>query len=65
LSNAIKYSPSNSTVNFELIYQKQEVIFKIQDAGIGIPDEDQLRLFESFHRGNNVGTIPGTGLGLA
>ena len=65
LINAIKYSPTGSTVNFELICQKDLVIFQIQDSGIGIPCEDQQRLFESFHRANNVGNIPGTGLGLA
>ena len=35
------------------------------DKGIGIPVEDQARLFESFHHAANVGVIPGTGLGLA
>jgi len=65
LSNAIKYSPQGSTIHFELAYQAGEVIFQIKDEGIGIPPEDQKRLFESFHRANNVGNIPGTGLGLA
>jgi PAS domain S-box-containing protein len=64
LSNAVKYSPQDSTVTFELSCQDEEAIFKIKDEGIGIPLEDQQRLFESFHRGNNVGKIPGTGLGL-
>lgn len=40
-------------------------IFRIQDKGIGIPKKYHDRLFESFHRGDNVGNIPGTGLGLA
>jgi len=65
LSNAIKYSPASSLVQFELIYQHDEAIFKIQDSGIGIPPADQKQLFNSFHRATNVGTIPGTGLGLA
>ena len=65
LSNALKYSPLNSTVDFEVAFQDREVIFKIQDWGIGISPEDQTHVFESFHRGTNVGTIPGTGLGLA
>jgi PAS domain S-box-containing protein len=65
LSNAIKYSPSGSTIYFEVNCQEKEVIFIIKDSGIGIPKEDQQRLFESFHRANNVGNIPGTGLGLA
>ncbi|WNZ46834.1 sensor histidine kinase [Leptolyngbya boryana CZ1] len=39
--------------------------FEVTDQGIGIPEPDLLRLFDSFHRGQNVGTIRGTGLGLA
>jgi signal transduction histidine kinase len=65
LSNAIKYSPSGSTVHFKLTGLNHRAIFQVQDQGIGIPLEDQPRLFESFHRASNVGTIQGTGLGLA
>lgn len=64
LLNAIKYSPQGSTIDFKLIYQEQEVIFKIQDQGIGIPSEDLGQLFESFYRATNVKDIPGNGLGL-
>ena len=52
-------------VDFDLIFQDAEIIFKIKDSGIGIPVEDQSQLFESFRRASNVGEIPGTGLGLA
>jgi PAS domain S-box-containing protein len=65
LSNAVKYSPTGSTVHFHLAYQDGAAIFQIKDAGIGIPLEDQVHLFESFHRAQNVGNISGTGLGLA
>lgn len=64
LSNAIKYSPDGSVVKFTLLCQSDRVVFKVQDSGIGIPLEDQKRLFESFHRATNVGNIQGTGLGL-
>ncbi len=64
LSNAMKYSPHGGTIQFNLEYISDTVAFRIQDTGIGIPIEDQSRLFESFHRASNVGTIPGTGLGL-
>jgi signal transduction histidine kinase len=64
LTNAIKYSPVGSTVWFELIGQEKTVTFRIQDQGIGIPKEDQKQLFQPFYRANNVGIIPGTGLGL-
>lgn len=65
LTNAIKYSPSDTTVYFDCYCEGEEVIFVVKDEGIGIPAEDQARLFESFHRAKNVGNIPGTGLGLA
>lgn len=65
LSNAIKYSPQGSTVDSELFRQPQAVTFSIRDRGIGIPAVDLAQLFNSFHRGSNVGTISGTGLGLA
>ena len=65
LSNAIKYSPIGSTIHFDLAYQNEAAVFQIRDEGIGIPAEDQEKLFELFHRAKNVGNIPGTGLGLA
>ncbi len=37
----------------------------IKDSGIGIPEADQPRLFDTFYRARNVGAIEGTGLGLA
>ena len=65
LSNAIKYSPQGSTVHFELSSNTQEACLRITDSGIGIPEGDLPHLFETFHRGSNVGEIAGTGLGLA
>jgi PAS domain S-box-containing protein len=64
LSNAIKYSPQGGEVKFELCCENGEAVIQIQDQGIGIPPDDQPRLFESFYRGRNVRKIPGTGLGL-
>jgi signal transduction histidine kinase len=54
-----------SAVYFDLASQDGAVVFQIRDEGIGISPKDEQRLFESFHRGQNVGNIPGTGLGLA
>ncbi|MBF2016620.1 MAG: PAS domain S-box protein [Rivularia sp. T60_A2020_040] len=65
LSNAIKYSQPGTAVNFTVSAQKQQVVFEIEDKGIGIPPEDLPLLFESFHRCQNVGNIQGTGLGLS
>lgn len=65
LNNAIKYSPNGGQIEFDLIAQETEVIFKISDQGIGISPEAQKRLFQPFYRAENVDHIPGTGLGLA
>lgn len=74
LSNAIKYTPEGGAIAFEVEVKLTEseekepenwAIFRISDSGIGIPPEDQKRLFETFHRAKNVGNISGTGLGLA
>ena len=64
LSNAIKYSPQGGNISLSLEFQSGNLIIKVQDQGIGILMEDQKQLFEPFHRGKNVKTISGTGLGL-
>jgi signal transduction histidine kinase len=64
LSNAIKYSPRGSAIHFDIRCDEQQVIFRLQDEGIGIPPEDQKHIFESFFRAKNAGNIIGTGLGL-
>lgn len=64
LANAIKYSPQGGNIHFTLVGEQKEAIFRIRDQGIGIPPQDQQQMFEPFHRGTNVGTIAGTGLGL-
>jgi len=66
LSNALKYSPPGMPVQLELCDDCQNLaIFHVKDCGIGIPPEDLPHLFEAFHRCRNVGTISGTGMGLA
>jgi PAS domain S-box-containing protein len=64
LSNAVKYSCAGRPVEFELRREGGDAAFMVRDRGIGIPEADQARLFEAFHRGGNVGEITGTGLGL-
>ena len=64
LVNACKYSPPQSPVTFTLTREAGDAVFLVRDAGLGIPEEDQRRLFTPFHRGKNVAALPGTGLGL-
>lgn len=65
LTNAIKYSPDNSQVTMILSCLDNTIMIEICDTGIGIPPEDQMRLFEPFHRAANATNFPGTGLGLS
>ncbi|MDX1993711.1 MAG: ATP-binding protein [bacterium] len=65
LSNAVKYSPPDSTVTLTLCEESDSILLSVRDQGIGIPPEDQPRLFETFFRASNTRKIEGTGLGLA
>jgi len=64
LSNAVKYSEPGARVSFAVERDGADAVCMVQDQGIGIAAEDQEHLFQAFHRGVNVGTRPGTGLGL-
>jgi len=64
LTNAVKYSECGKAVQFEITTDDADAVCLIRDRGIGIPDEDREWLFSAFHRGQNVGERPGTGLGL-
>ena len=65
LSNALKYSPSGEAIRLDVVLGDGSIEFRVADRGIGIPHEERDHLFESFHRGSNVGDRPGAGLGLA
>ncbi len=65
LTNAVKFSPHGTDVDFVIDCNDDYASFRISDKGIGIPANDIPHLFESFFRGGNVGPIPGYGLGLA
>jgi PAS domain S-box-containing protein len=64
ISNALKYSIGKAKPQIDLHYEEKNVILSITDYGIGIPAKDQGNLFIPFHRGSNVNSINGTGLGL-
>ncbi|MES2477217.1 MAG: ATP-binding protein [Verrucomicrobiota bacterium] len=64
LSNAAKYSEAGSPIDFTAARDGADAVFSVRDRGIGIPLEDQPRMFEAFQRAGNVGETPGTGLGL-
>ncbi|MCC6614948.1 MAG: PAS domain S-box protein [Anaerolineae bacterium] len=65
LGNAVKYSPNGGDVRLQVTRLNGEVIFRVSDQGIGIPQASLARLFEPFYRAENIGDISGTGLGTA
>ena len=66
LDNAIKYTHENGVVRLAVEAEGDQVILRISDTGVGIPQADQPYLFDKFFRASNVPEdLPGTGLGLS
>jgi PAS domain S-box-containing protein len=64
LSNAIKYSEEGKTITITLSVNGSNANISVMDEGMGIPEDEQAKLFERFYRARNAGNIQGTGLGL-
>ncbi|MBE9139888.1 GAF domain-containing protein [Nodosilinea sp. LEGE 07088] len=67
ISNAIKFTPAEGNVTLRVRREQSDVVFQIEDSGIGIAPAAQPLLFEKFQQLENVRQRehPGTGLGLA
>lgn len=65
--NAIKYNRNDGSVSVFLVQTAQEIQIVVKDTGVGIPKEDQDRVFERFYRVDKSHSkeIGGTGLGLS
>jgi signal transduction histidine kinase len=64
ISNAIKYSRGDATVDVRACRQDHTISVSVEDRGIGIPKRDLTRIFERYFRSSNIGAIGGTGIGL-
>jgi len=64
LSNALKYSRGKQAPDVKIQFEENQVMIKIRDYGIGIPEEERPKLFDTFYRASNVSNIQGTGMGL-
>lgn len=67
ISNAIKYSPHSSEIIVQSFIYQDNVKLCVKDAGIGIPADEQSKIFNRFYRAhskNKHSTYPGLGLGL-
>jgi PAS domain S-box-containing protein len=66
VSNAFKYT-CKGAITLGFTKQTGKIVFYVKDTGIGIPPNEQEKVFGRFYRGSNVnkGSIGGTGLGLS
>ena len=67
IENAIRYNKPNGSVTVKVQKKGTQIIFSVEDTGIGIPPEHQERIFERFYRVDKSRSkeLGGTGLGLA
>jgi len=67
IENAIRYTPENGSITIEIAKQKHKYVTSISDTGIGIPEEEQGKIFERFYRVDKARSRDdgGAGLGLS
>ncbi len=67
IENAIKFTPNGGRVLVKAYAKDQNIIFMVQDNGVGIDETQQPHIFDRFYRANQKGTehITGSGLGLS
>lgn len=64
ISNAFKYSVGKENPELRIHFKPKEVVLFVKDYGLGIPEEEHLKLFTPFFRAKNSRDIKGSGLGL-
>ena len=66
IDNAIYYSKEDSTITISLGIEEANVVLKVHDTGIGVPEEEQAHIFTKFFRATNARKQrpDGTGVGL-
>jgi len=67
LSNAIKYTSRGGEITLKMSAEGDHVFIEVSDTGIGIPKQEQQKMFHEFFRASNARQLTenGTGLGLA
>ncbi len=65
ISNAIKFSKNDGLLRIKLIDNKYNIVFSIEDSGVGMDEETMKRMFEKFYQSDSSRAEEGNGLGLA
>ena len=64
VDNAIKYTPSGSTIHIRLLRRGTQAVIEVADEGCGISDDDKKRVFEMFYTSNKLSSDSRRGIGL-
>jgi len=64
LDNAAKFSRREKTIDVAVIRRQDSVEIAVEDSGIGIPENEQKKVFEKFYRGKQASSVSPTGTGL-
>jgi PAS domain S-box-containing protein len=65
LTNAFRFTPGDGCVSLIVKRQEELLLIEVTDTGIGIPEDEQKKVFEAFYRSSNVDARNGLGLGLS
>jgi two-component system sensor histidine kinase KdpD len=65
LENAVKYTPEGTAIEISAATGRNDLVVTVSDRGHGIPEGEEKRIFEKFHRVASEGNQGGAGLGLA
>ena len=64
LDNAAKFSGPEKYIGVNVIRRQDSVEIAVQDRGVGIPENEQKRVFDKFYRGKQASSVSPTGTGL-
>lgn len=64
LDNAAKFSGPEKNIRIEINRRQDSVEIAVEDRGVGIPENEQKKIFEKFYRGKKAGVVSPTGTGL-